>query len=1102
MVGSEVSVVRFDCDGNTNQYSFLFPITQSSQIKVYAYDTIDHYEALLVEDTHYEITPAIGGYKYGGTINIRSWNAETSSYDPYYFGENVRITIDRSPSVIQVSEYKNNEIVPKEQLESDMDLIYYHLQKLYNFFRHILRSSPSDPTDMVLPPAETRANHPFVFDNLGNPAVGDLIITPVSDYMSQFLQASIWADLESAGLFDNIVTYQTKKTGFTDPTTGFTTDATSQVIFLEVISSLRTVSLRWTDLWLLTSLDYYSIERSSLNSESGYEEIVRLGPGTTTYTDSPPMDFSGEYLLPTTFWYRVKAVNRAGELSPHSNVLEVLIEPITVADVDSNYVLDALQGTQGTGVLPSMAVLQSYNYIYRHLGFQITGTGNAEFNDVFLRGVIEAVAGGIIGGWTITDTGLEAGSELTRLVIDTEDGIYFGGETPDSAPFHVNRYGYAKFQDVFMRGVIEATSGIIGGWAITEAGLSAGLTTINADGSIVIGGNFSVSPEGLVTASDAVISGVISADSGLIGGWNITNSGLSSGSGGSKIVLDPQEGIWFGSENWETAPFAVNRNGFLKANFMELTAPLIQTSWNPTVNRIIFDQSGLRGYDGELGLTFELPTDGSAPRFSNGIIEYGTIRQTDIISDYFKTSETLPWVEMTRDGVGFRKSEPAGAYGTGPEYGDGTKYGVGVSAYFGNAAYPPLYIAQELSLADIRLYNRATNPTGPSVIGDIAVVDGVLKICTSPGTPGIYSEIRSDLGTASLVDTGTGAGEVPLNSDLGTASLVDTGTGAGDVPLNSDLPDFDQDLRTDDAVEFAFVTESDREVWGWSKRATTIASVGWYTIATTGSGRASTEFYIAEKRSASHQTIHFIAANHYGNGSVINVLSNSSFEVGGTVRYIRILGNGTYDGAAVQIYIDEDTTPIECYVRRDKQSPGWAPVNFATSITEGYVEKKRIDLGAVGNGMGATGDLSVSGKGSFATVDTGNGATEIFDMNQDLRSDDNVAFATVNTGQGANELYDMNQNVKTYSNVTFNNLTINGGMLPESSPYLGSMSVGSESYKTPSRGLYNSSWYYSYRGSIFGSMSDGGDGPYCGNDSTRVYNTDENYSRTWYYARF
>ena len=147
------------------------------------------------------------------------------------------------------------------------------------------------------------------------------------------------------------------------------------------------------------------------------------------------------------------------------------------------------------------------------------------------------------------------------------------------------------------------------------------------------------------------------------------------------------------------------------------------------------------------------------------------------------------------------------------------------------------------------------------------------------------------------------------------------------------------------------------------------------------------------------------------------------------------------------------------------------------------------------------GDVRVGGTLNAANVDTGNGATEIFDMNQDLRSDDNVAFATVNTGQGANELYDMNQNVKTYSNVTFNNLTINGGMLPESSPYLGSVSMSGANYHTPSRGLYNSSWRDN-RGAnyIYGS---GGDGPYCGNSSTRVYNNnDAHTSHTWYYARF
>ena len=126
-----------------------------------------------------------------------------------------------------------------------------------------------------------------------------------------------------------------------------------------------------------------------------------------------------------------------------------------------------------------------------------------------------------------------------------------------------------------------------------------------------------------------------------------------------------------------------------------------------------------------------------------------------------------------------------------------------------------------------------------------------------------------------------------------------------------------------------------------------------------------------------------------------------------------------------------------------------------------------------------TGDLSVSGNAEVegtlnaANVDTGNGATEIFDMNQNVKSD---------------------------SNVTFNNLTIIGGMLPESSPYLGSVFVGGESYHTPSRGLYNSSWDSSNRGSLY--SGSGGDGPYSGNSRTRVYNNDKDYSRTWYYTRF
>ena len=59
-----------------------------------------------------------------------------------------------------------------------------------------------------------------------------------------------------------------------------------------------------------------------------------------------------------------------------------------------------------------------------------------------------------------------------------------------------------------------------------------------------------------------------------------------------------------------------------------------------------------------------------------------------------------------------------------------------------------------------------------------------------------------------------------------------------------------------------------------------------------------------------------------------------------------------------------------------------------------------------------------------ATLDTGQGANELYDMDQNVLTTSAVTFATVNTGQGANELYDMDQNVLTTSDVTFNDITV------------------------------------------------------------------------------
>ena len=63
---------------------------------------------------------------------------------------------------------------------------------------------------------------------------------------------------------------------------------------------------------------------------------------------------------------------------------------------------------------------------------------------------------------------------------------------------------------------------------------------------------------------------------------------------------------------------------------------------------------------------------------------------------------------------------------------------------------------------------------------------------------------------------------------------------------------------------------------------------------------------------------------------------------------------------------------------------------------------------------------------TFATLNTGHGANELYPMNQAVRTTDAVTFATLNTGQGANELYPMNQAVRTTDNVRFNDLELTG----------------------------------------------------------------------------
>jgi len=106
-----------------------------------------------------------------------------------------------------------------------------------------------------------------------------------------------------------------------------------------------------------------------------------------------------------------------------------------------------------------------------------------------------------------------------------------------------------------------------------------------------------------------------------------------------------------------------------------------------------------------------------------------------------------PYLEFSSGGLQLKDSDTGGTYGTAV-YGT-DKYGYGALAWIMNASLGIPWAelkepnAGASDVASIRLYNRSDNPGGIAEIGDLAVVNGTLKICTGAGTPGTWTSVGS-----------------------------------------------------------------------------------------------------------------------------------------------------------------------------------------------------------------------------------------------------------------------------------------------------------------------------------------------------------------------
>ena len=148
------------------------------------------------------------------------------------------------------------------------------------------------------------------------------------------------------------------------------------------------------------------------------------------------------------------------------------------------------------------------------------------------------------------------------------------------------------------------------------------------------GANAELSTAGVLTASNVLITG------GAVSGFTSdATEGFYAGTGATRVQMKPGVGIWAGATAIGDAPFSVTNAGVLKAvsgtvGGWTLAATTLSAgslsldSANTRIqcgasgtNYVRVEPSGITGVSAILGTTFNLPSDGSAPTFSSGVIK-------------------------------------------------------------------------------------------------------------------------------------------------------------------------------------------------------------------------------------------------------------------------------------------------------------------------------------------------------------------------------------------------------------------------------------------------------------------------------------------------
>ena len=150
-----------------------------------------------------------------------------------------------------------------------------------------------------------------------------------------------------------------------------------------------------------------------------------------------------------------------------------------------------------------------------------------------------------------------------------------------------------------------------------------------------------------------------------------------------------------------------------------------------------------------------------------------------------------------------------------------------------------------------------------------------------------------------------------------------------------------------------------------------LSSGTWYTIAVLPSGRGFASFMIQDLASSRHTCFYFNAGHQYGGShtqNCINVIGASGTHSAQVFGAVRIKAYGTYDGAMLQVYIQNTVSQVQAYMVGENLAPQrWRMRDWIADGTDPTGLSNWASINTSG-GTGAYADLNrlSSGGASFS----------------------------------------------------------------------------------------------------------------------------------------